>query len=96
MNRTFVYSSSRRSITVEGLKAYNATGGGIEGASDDELILYAWCLRKRMPTSSLIYSYEKKQVTIWTMTGMVIHLMQNRRMNSCFIQGIWISTQTRK
>ena len=47
MNRTFVYSSSRRSITVEGLKAYNATGGGIEGASDDELILYRLVPQKK-------------------------------------------------
>lgn len=49
-----------------------------------------------MPTSSLIYSYETKLVTIWMMTGVVFHLMQNRRMNSCFILGIWISTLTRK
>ena len=47
MNRTFVYSSSRKSITVEGLKAYNAAGGGIEGASNDELILYRLVPQKK-------------------------------------------------
>lgn len=47
MKRTFTYSSSRKSITVEGLKAYNAEGGGIEGYPVDELILYRLVPQKR-------------------------------------------------
>ena len=47
MERTFTYSASRKSITVEGLKAYNATGGGIEGYPDDELILYRLVPQKK-------------------------------------------------
>lgn len=47
MERTFTYSSSRKSITVEGLKAYNAGGGGIEGYPVDELILYRLVPQKR-------------------------------------------------
>lgn len=47
MKRTFTYSSSRKSITVEGLKAYNAGGGGIEGYPVDELILYRLVPQKR-------------------------------------------------
>lgn len=47
MQRTFTYSASRKSITVEGLKAYNAIGGGIEGYPDDELILYRLVPQKK-------------------------------------------------
>ncbi|WP_234191437.1 MULTISPECIES: hypothetical protein [Bacteroidales] len=47
MERTFTYSSSRKSITVEGLKAYNAGGGGIEGYPVDELILYRLVPQKK-------------------------------------------------
>ena len=42
MKRVFTYSN-----TVEGLKAYNAQGGGIEGYPDDELILYRLVPQKR-------------------------------------------------
>lgn len=47
MKRVFTYSNTRNSITVEGLKAYNAQGGGIEGYPDDELILYRLVPQKR-------------------------------------------------
>lgn len=47
MTRAFTYSGTRKSITVEGLKAYNAQGGGIEGYPDDELILYRLVPQKR-------------------------------------------------
>ena len=47
MKRVFTYSNSRNSISVEGLKAYNAQGGGIEGYPDDELILYRLVPQKR-------------------------------------------------
>lgn len=47
MIRTFTYSNTRKSITVEGLKAYNADGGGIEGYPEDELILYRLVPQKR-------------------------------------------------
>ncbi len=47
MTRAFTYSQTRKSITVEGLKAYNANGGGIEGYPEDELILYRLVPQKR-------------------------------------------------
>lgn len=47
MTRAFTYSETRKSITVEGLKAYNALGGGIEGYPEDELILYRLVPQKR-------------------------------------------------
>lgn len=47
MTRVFTYSQTRNSITVEGLKAYNADGGGIEGYPEDELILYRLVPQKR-------------------------------------------------
>ena len=47
MTRAFTYSQTRNSITVEGLKAYNADGGGIEGYPEDELILYRLVPQKR-------------------------------------------------
>lgn len=40
MTREFTFSDSRKSITVEGLTAYSASGGGADGFSEDELILY--------------------------------------------------------
>lgn len=47
MDRNFTYSNNKKSITVTGLKAYNATGGGIEGAADDELVLYRLVPQKK-------------------------------------------------
>ena len=40
ITKNVTYSDNRYSITVTGLKAYNAVGGGSEGFADDELILY--------------------------------------------------------
>ena len=54
MQRTFTYSASRKSITVEGLKAYNAIGGGIEGYPDDELILYRLVPQKKSKKPSRV------------------------------------------
>lgn len=47
MEREFTFSDNRYSITVEGLKAYNATGGGIDGFANDELILYCLVPQKK-------------------------------------------------
>lgn len=47
MDRNFTYSNNKKSITVTGLKAYNATGGGIEGVADDELVLYRLVPQKK-------------------------------------------------
>ena len=47
MDRNFTYSNNKKSITVTGLKAYNATGGGVEGAADDELVLYRLVPQKK-------------------------------------------------
>lgn len=47
MERMFTYSDDRNSITVTGLSAYNADGGGIEGYPEDELILYRLVPQKR-------------------------------------------------
>lgn len=40
MNRTFTYSNSRKSITVEGLKAYNVNKVGDSQYAKDEYVLY--------------------------------------------------------
>lgn len=47
MDLNFTYSNNKKSITVTGLKAYNATGGGIEGVADDELVLYRLVPQKK-------------------------------------------------
>ena len=47
MERVFTYSDDRNSITVTGLSAYNADGGGIEGYPEDELILYRLVPQKK-------------------------------------------------
>lgn len=47
IEKDVIYSASRNSITVEGLKAYNATGGGSEGFAEDELILYRLVPQKK-------------------------------------------------
>lgn len=47
MDRNFTYSNNKKSITVTGLKAYNAMGGGVEGAADDELVLYRLVPQKK-------------------------------------------------
>ena len=47
MDRNFTYSNNKKSITVTGLKAYNETGGGIEGVADDELVLYRLVPQKK-------------------------------------------------
>ncbi len=40
ITKNVIYSDNQYSITVTGLKVYNAAGGGSEGFADDELILY--------------------------------------------------------
>lgn len=47
MEREFTFSNSQKSITVTGLKAYNAAGGGADGFADDELILYRLVPQKK-------------------------------------------------
>lgn len=47
MEREFTFSNSTKSITVEGLKAYNANGGGSDGFAEDELILYRLVPQKK-------------------------------------------------
>lgn len=48
MTRTFAFTNTTRSITVEGLKAYNANAGdNPDGFSKDELVLYRLVPQKR-------------------------------------------------
>lgn len=47
IEKSVIFSNNRYSITVEGLKAYNANGGGSEGFANDELILYRLVPQKK-------------------------------------------------
>lgn len=47
IEKSVLFSNNRYSITVEGLKAYNANVGGSDGFANDELILYRLVPQKR-------------------------------------------------
>ena len=96
MKRVFTYSNNRNSITVEGLRAYNANGGGIEGYSEDELILYRLVPQKRHANVQFDLQLRNKTGDDLEDDQQGSPSMQEKRMSSCSIRGIWIIMWTEK